>query len=87
MSKSSVTIRMDSDLKRDAEKLFQQLGLNMTTAFNIFASQAVREQGIPFNITMQPNEETLQAIEEARNGVGMSKTFTSVDELMEDLNA
>ena len=87
MSKSSVTIRMDSDLKRDAEKLFQQLGLNMTTAFNIFASQAVREQGIPFNITMQPNEETLQAIEDARNGVGMSKTFTSVYELMEDLNA
>ena len=87
MSKSSVTIRMDSDLKRDAEKLFQQLGLNMTTAFNIFAAQAVREQCIPFNVTMQPNEETLQAIEDARNGVGMSKTFTSVDELMEDLNA
>ncbi len=48
---TNVTIRMDSDLKKEAEVLFEDLGMNMTTAFTIFVKQAVREQSIPFNIT------------------------------------
>ena len=46
----NVTIRMDRDLKRESEELFKSLGLSLSTAFNIFARQAVRTQSIPFRI-------------------------------------
>lgn len=54
MPKTSVNIRMDSDLKQSAEELFAELGLNMSIAFNMFARQAVRERRIPFEITADP---------------------------------
>ncbi|MBQ4180063.1 MAG: type II toxin-antitoxin system RelB/DinJ family antitoxin, partial [Ruminococcus sp.] len=56
--------------------------------FNMFAKTVVREQRIPFEITTEvPNETTKRAIENARNGIGLSREFHSVTELMEDLNA
>lgn len=62
MANVNVTIRMDSDLKKQADALFNELGMSMTTAITIFAKQAVREQKIPFlNI---PNEETIEALKE-----------------------
>ena len=62
--------------------------MNLTTAVNIFLRQSVREQAIPFRIGEPvPNAETLQAIRDARRGVGLSRGFTSVKELMEDLDA
>ena len=48
---TSMNLRIDKKLKKDAETLFETLGINMTTAINIFLKQAVREQGIPFQIT------------------------------------
>ncbi|MDO5399288.1 MAG: type II toxin-antitoxin system RelB/DinJ family antitoxin [bacterium] len=60
---SNVSFRIDSDLKAQADTLFAQLGMNMTTAFNIFLRQAVREGCIPFNITINtPNSETIAAM-------------------------
>lgn len=65
METTNVTIRMDKDLKKQAEELFSDLGLNMTTAFIAFAKQAVREQGIPFTLTKNiPNSETLEVVKE-----------------------
>lgn len=62
----SVSFRIDSKLKKDAEALFDSLGLSMTAAFNVFLRQAVRERGIPFDITANvPNAETVAAIEES----------------------
>lgn len=88
MATTNVTIRMDEELKKQAEELFSDLGLNLTTAFVAFAKQAVREQRIPFTLSRNiPNEETLRAIENVQKGVGLSKGFSSVSELMEDLNA
>jgi len=64
---TNITIRMDEELKKQAEDLFSDLGLNLTTAFTAFARQAVREQGIPFVLSRNiPNEETKKAIEDAR---------------------
>ena len=54
MATTSVTIRMDESLKKQAEKLFEEMGLNMTTAFTIFTKAVVREQRIPFEITVDP---------------------------------
>lgn len=51
MSNINVTIRMDEDLKKQADILFNELGLSLSTAFNIFVRQAVREQSIPFVIS------------------------------------
>ena len=60
----------------------------MTTYFIMSAKQAVREQGIPFKVTMDvPNAETLKAMEDTNKGIGLSRGFSSVAELMEDLDA
>lgn len=48
---TSVNLRVEKDLKHQAEELFSQLGLNMTTAINMFLKQSVREQRLPFQIT------------------------------------
>lgn len=47
----NVNIRMDKDLKNQAEQLFAEFGMNMTTAFTIFAKTVVRERKIPFEIS------------------------------------
>ena len=91
MTPVSTNIKIDPELKEQAQDLFESLGMNLTTAVNIFLRQSVREQAIPFRIgEPAPNAETWQAIRDARdarNGVGLSRGFTSVKELMEDLDA
>lgn len=47
---TNVSIRMDTELKAQADVLFSELGMNLTTAFNIFVRQSLREGGIPFKI-------------------------------------
>ena len=85
---ASVSFRIDSDLKYQAENLFKELGLTMTTAFNIFLKQSVRQGKIPFEIALNsPNETTIKSLENVRNNIGLSKEFYSVKDLMEDLNA
>ena len=87
MSTTNITIRMDAELKKQAEDLFSDLGMNLTTAFTVFAKQAVREQQLPFMVSRNYNAETMSVIENARNGIGLSRAFSSVEELMEGLNA
>ena len=48
---TNISIRMDTELKNAAEALFEELGMNISTAFNIFVRQSLRERGIPFTIT------------------------------------
>lgn len=88
MAPVSTNIKIDPELKEQAQALFDSLGLSLSAAVNVFLRQAVREQAIPFRIGEPlPNADTLRAIEEARNGIGLSRGFSSVHELMEDLNA
>ena len=62
--------------------------MSMTTAFTIFAKKVVREYRIPFEIGGEmPNAETRKALDDARKGIGLSKAYNSVEELMEALNA
>ncbi|MGN0553150.1 MAG: type II toxin-antitoxin system RelB/DinJ family antitoxin [Oscillospiraceae bacterium] len=49
---TSVTMRLDSDDKRKAEQLFNSLGLNMTTAFNMFIKQSLMCEGLPFSVSL-----------------------------------
>ena len=88
MASTNINIRMDSDLKMQFEAFCADMGMTMTTAINIFAKKAVREYRIPFEISGEvPNAVTRKAIEDVENGIGMSRAFSSVKELMEDLNA
>ena len=65
-STTNINIQMDSDLKAQADALFGELGMDLSTAFNIFVRQALREGRIPFNISLnQPNKETIAAMLEA----------------------
>lgn len=50
---AQINIRIDDNLKEQAEVLFEELGLNMSTAFNVFIRQSIRQGGIPFEITTQ----------------------------------
>ena len=89
MATANVTIRMDEELKSQLQELVSNLGMDMTAFFTIAAKQAVREQRIPFNISMEiPNPETRAAIEEVRKmkeNPSMGKSYTEVDQMMEEL--
>ena len=87
-STTNISIRMDSDLKAQADALFNELGMNISTAFNIFVRQSLREGRIPFEISLnQPNKETIAAMLEAeRIGKDPSvKGYTNLDEMFADL--
>ena len=89
MATTNITMRMDEDLKAQLQELVSNLGMDMTTFFTIYAKQEVREQRIPFMISMDiPNEETKEAIEEVRQmkqNSSMGKSYTDVDEMMKEL--
>lgn len=89
MAQTNVNIRMDAELKRQFEEFCADVGMSMTTAFNIFARKAVRENRIPFEVGGDiPNEETRRAIEEGRRMMenpSLGKSYTDVDEMMRDL--
>ena len=76
-------------LKGEAEKLFDELGLNMSTAFNVFIRQSIRQGGIPFEITTQVdsfyNESNMkilrESIKEANEGNFISKSFDELKEM------
>ena len=88
MKNVNVTLRVDEDLKKQAEALFSELGMNLTTAFNVFLRQSVREQQIPFQITKNiPNAVTLAAIESSEKGEDLHGPYDSISDLMEALNA
>ena len=79
---------MDSELKAQADALFAELGMNLSTAFNIFLRQSVREQQIPFRVSKNvPNAVTLAAMEAAEKGEDVYGPFESVSDAMEALNA
>jgi DNA-damage-inducible protein J len=72
MATTNVTVRMDKDLKEQVEGLFSEMGMNLTTALNIFMRQVVRQGKIPFEISVNtPNAATIaamQEIEDMRSG-------------------
>jgi len=88
MGTTNINIRVDSEVKQKAEAIFNELGLNMSTAMNMFLRHSIRYGGIPFDLRLDlPNEETQAAIDEVNKNINMSKSFDSVRSLMEDLNA
>ena len=88
MATTNVSIRMDTELKAQADELFAELGMNLSTAFNIFVRQSLREGGIPFEIyTDRPNKETVAAMLEAERIAKDPnvKGYTDLDEMFAEL--
>ena len=86
---ANVNVRIDADVKKEAEKVFANLGLTTSTAINLFYKQVIRTNSIPFELKAEvPNKETLEAlkeVEEMDKHPEQSKGHTSTKELMEDL--
>lgn len=87
----TLNIRIEPELKKEAEKTLDDLGMNVADAVTIFLKQVVLTESIPFNIKKPKyNEETLESIKEALEMIKHPenyKSFNSVDELMEELNS
>ena len=85
---TNISIRMDSELKAQADALFAELGMNLSTAFNIFVRQSIREGRIPFDISLnQQNRETIAAMLEAERIVKdrSVKGYSDLNELFKEL--
>lgn len=84
MATTNLNIRTDKEVKEQAESIFNELGLNMTTAINMFLRTTIREHGIPFSLKLDtPNETTAVAIEEGRRLLADPTTprYSSIDDL------
>ncbi|MBQ3592151.1 MAG: type II toxin-antitoxin system RelB/DinJ family antitoxin [Clostridia bacterium] len=84
MDSVNLNIRTDKEVKLQAEKIFEELGMNMTTAINVFLRQTIRENGIPFSLKLDtPNAVTAAAIEEGRTLARdkNAKGYTNMEDL------
>lgn len=86
----NMSFRVDKELKQQADELFKNLGMNTSVALNMFLTQSVREQSIPFTPTMNiPNKRLISALEEAEaieNGKIETKHYKNFEEALEDLD-
>ncbi len=88
MAKVSTNISIDADIKSKAQAMLTDLGLDLSTAVNIFLRQMLRQREIPFAITQNvPNEVTLKAMDDTENDRDMYGPFDTVEEVMRELNA
>ena len=85
---TNFTVRMDSDIKKQCEAIYGELGINLTTAINVFLRQSLRAGGFPFDVRLdQPNKETMAAMLEAeRSSRDPSvKRYSDVEEALRAL--
>jgi DNA-damage-inducible protein J len=85
MAQTLVNFRMDENLKKNMDSTCKELGLNMTTAFTIFAKKMTREHRIPFDVSMDIfySESNMKAIDESleqlKNGKTVAKTLDELE--------
>ncbi len=88
MAKVATNISIDKDIKPKAQAMLAEFGLDLSTAVNMFLRQMLREKAIPFEVRQEtPNETTLAAMaeaEEMEKNPENTKTYSTVDDLMED---
>lgn len=85
---ATINIRTSAETKKAAEELFEDFGLSMTSAVNIFLKQVIRERRIPFEIGYEtPNDLTAKVLKETEEGKNLSPVYHSIPELMDSLNA
>ena len=88
MQTANINIRTDYNLKKKADSLYNKLGLNLSTAINMFLLESVRTNSLPLSLKLnEPNEETLKAIEESKEIIMNNKTkgYTNTKDLRKAL--
>lgn len=88
MGVTTINVRLDEEDKKNFNEICNELGLNMSTAFNMFVKSMIRTGGLPFDVTIRkPNLETLMALEEAKKIAKDPnvKYYNSVEEVMRAL--
>ena len=84
----TLNIRIEPELKREVESTLNDLGMNIAEAVTIFLKQVVMNEGIPFEIRKpRLNKETIQAMKDAEEGKNLSKGYTDLNEMWEDLES
>lgn len=87
MEKSSITVNVDAQTKKNTEKIFQDLGFNMTTGVNMFLKAVERYQGIPFELELNyPNQTSLEALREVRENFDNLKSYKNFDEIIDEID-
>ena len=90
MAKVSTNISIDAEIKAQAQELFADFGMDLSTAINIFLRQAIRENAIPFTITRDvPNDETIAAMDEyyeMKVHPEKYKRYASFEEIMDEVS-
>ena len=86
MAQALVNFRMDEDLKRDMEETCRDLGMNMTTAFTIFAKKVIREKRIPFDVSVDPfySEENMKYLKRVITEIESGKAKLQKHDLIEE---
>ena len=85
---TTATFRVEREMKEKAKKVYKELGLDFSTAMNLFIYKSVKENGIPFELrNEEPNEVTYQAMDDAENDRNMVGPFNTFEEMMESINA
>jgi len=90
MPSTNLSIRIDSQLKQEAEEIFSDFGMNLTSAFICFVRQTIREQRLPFTPSrFIPNRETVEAIAEVRRlkKTGKGKRYAKFSDLLREVKA
>lgn len=89
MATTNINVRVDSALKQEAEILFNDLGLNMSSAINMFLRSSISHNGIPFEVKRPtPNAETkaaLEEFEEMKKNSDKYKRYDSFDEILDEV--
>lgn len=90
---STIQIRIDEKTKKSAKKVFDKIGMDMSSAVKVYLHQVVATQGIPFSLltenglTIQQENEILKASEEAKRGINVSGPFETAKELQDYLDS
>lgn len=87
MSSSSITVKVDPIVKEEAKELFAKFGLDLSTAINVFLRYSIRTQTFPVTFELVPNQDTLEAIAEAKILAKdpTAKRYHSAKEAFEDV--
>jgi DNA-damage-inducible protein J len=84
---TNLNIRIDRDLKVQADRLFNDMGMNLTTAVNVFVRQAVREQAIPFRIRAEDDKIRFNRLIDDIRAETSAKGFLSDEEIEAEIQA
>lgn len=85
---TTINVRVDEKIKKEASNLFEELGLDMSTAMNLFLRQAIMHGGLPFEVKKN-NVDTISALDEVKkihSGEKKARRYSNVDDLFDALN-